>query len=70
MKLHTFIQSVSMVLTATVAAHGQPLDDPPVPGRAVMRVQVGESIDAGVQFQTTPFTTPTLRVTPITPAPC
>lgn len=30
-------------------------------------IQVGESIDEGVQFQTSPYTTPTLRVSAITP---
>ncbi len=49
MKFHTFIQSVSVVLTAAVAAHGQSLD-PPIPGRAVMRVQPGESIEAAIAY--------------------
>lgn len=64
-------------LLATVTSW-QPLD---VPGTDLfgysstvrvegVGVQVGESIDEGVQFQTDPFTTPTLRVSAIIPAPC
>ena len=49
MKFHTFIQSVSVVLAATVAAHGQ-LVDPPIPGRAIMRVQEGQSIEAAIAY--------------------
>ena len=48
MKFHTLFLSGLVVLTATVAAYAQ--DDPPVPGLVIMRVQVGESIEAAIAY--------------------
>jgi len=50
MKLHIFILSGAVVFAAAVAAHGQIPEDPPISGRAIMRVQPGESIEAAIAY--------------------
>ncbi|MEE8459211.1 MAG: S8 family serine peptidase [Phycisphaerales bacterium] len=51
MKFHTLIQSVAMVLVTAVTAHGQiPSADPAVPGRAIIRVLPGVSIEAAIAY--------------------
>ena len=51
MKLHTFILSVSVALIAAAATHGQiPVPDPPIPGRAIMKVQLGVSIEDAIAY--------------------
>jgi len=48
MKFRTFIQSVSVVLTAATTTYGG--SSPPIPGRAIIKVQSGSTIVAAIDY--------------------